>query len=67
MDEFLFPDIPEASVLSVFLPCSRARKEKVWSARVELTVRVQRVRSEDQCSTTAGEHEFNESDLRKMT
>ena len=44
----------EAAVWSLFLPRLGAGEKEVWSSRVEHSVRVQRVRLEDQHETVAG-------------
>ena len=47
-------DLEEASLWSVFLPCSDARETQVWSTRLEHSLRVQWIGSQDQHEATAG-------------
>ena len=46
----------EDAVWAVFLPRHCARKEEFWTFGLEHSIRVQRVRSEDQCPAATGGH-----------
>lgn len=50
--------VASSALLPLLLPCSRSGETQVWPVGMEHPVRVQRVRSQDQCHATTGLHHF---------